>query len=103
MSTHQDDGAEASDLSSRMADLPAVTGFQLIRLLELDGWKRGRRGTHGQALYKRLSGENRTLVTVVPRTRASLPTGTLGGILSVKQTRLSRRRLIELIRKHGMQ
>ena len=85
-----------------MSDLPAITGFQLIRLLALDGWKRGRKGTHGQALYKHLSGENRTLVTVVPRTRTSLPRGTLGGILSVKQTRLGRNGLAALIRKYGL-
>ena len=85
-----------------MSDLPAITGFQLIRLLELAGWVRGQKGTHGQALYKHLSGEHRTLVTVVQRTRASLPKGTLGGILSVKQTRLGRKGLIELIRKHGL-
>ena len=85
-----------------MKNLPAITGFQLIRLLEADGWKRGRRGTHGQALYTYLQHERRTLVTVVPRTRASLPSGTLGGILSTKQTRLGRNGLAELIRKHGL-
>jgi predicted RNA binding protein YcfA (HicA-like mRNA interferase family) len=83
-------------------DLSAITGFQLIRLLELDGWQRGLRGTHGQHLYKYLAGERRTLVTVVPRTRASLPRGTLGGILSVKQTRLGRAGLVALIRAHGL-
>jgi predicted RNA binding protein YcfA (HicA-like mRNA interferase family) len=85
-----------------MKDLPAITGFQLIRLLELDGWSRGRRGTHGQALYKYLPDEKRTLVTVVPRTRAPLPQGTLGGILSVKQTRLGRAGLARLIQRHGL-
>jgi predicted RNA binding protein YcfA (HicA-like mRNA interferase family) len=85
-----------------MKDLPAITGFQLIRLLELDGWRRGRRGTHGQALYKFIPEEKRTLVTTVQRTRASLPRGTLGGILSMKQTRLGRDGLAELIRKHGL-
>jgi predicted RNA binding protein YcfA (HicA-like mRNA interferase family) len=85
-----------------MKDLPAISGFQLIRLLQLDGWAAGRRGTHGQALYKRIPPERRTLVTVVPRTRSRLPNGTLGGILSVKQTRLGRAGLAELIRKHGL-
>lgn len=85
-----------------MKDLPAITGFQLIRLLELDGWVLGQRGTHGQALRKYLEGEKRTLVTVVSRTTASLPKGTLGGILSVKQTRLGRNGLAALIRKHGL-
>ena len=85
-----------------MKDIPAITGFLLIRLLEADGWERGKRGRHGQALYKYLERERRTLVTVVPRTRASLPRGTLGGILSVKQTRLGRNGLAALIRKHGL-
>lgn len=85
-----------------MKDLAATTGFQLIRLLELDGWQRGRRGTHGQSLYKYLAHEGRTLVTVVPRTRASLPGGTLGGILSMKQTRLGRAGLARLIQEHGL-
>jgi predicted RNA binding protein YcfA (HicA-like mRNA interferase family) len=85
-----------------MDSLPAITGFQLIRLLELDGWQRGRSGTHGQALYKHLPDERRTVTTVVPRTRASLPTGTLGAILSVKQTRLGRNGLAALMEKYGL-
>lgn len=85
-----------------MKNLPAITGFQLIRLLELDGWERRRRVNHGQALRKYVRGQRRTLVTVVPRSRASLPSGTLGGILSVKQTRLSRNGLAALIEKHGL-
>ena len=85
-----------------MKNLPAITGFQLIRLLELDGWSRGKRDTHGQALRKYVKRKQRTLVTVVPRTRASLPSGTLGGILSVKQTQLGRKGLAALIKKHGL-
>lgn len=85
-----------------MKNLPAITGFQLIRLLELDGWTRGQRGTHGQAFFKHMPSMQQTLVTVVPRTRASLPTGALGGILSVKQTRLGRNGLARLIQRHGL-
>ena len=85
-----------------MKNLPAITGFQLIRLLELDGWNRGKRGTHGQTLRKFVRGQRRTLVTVVSRSRASLPSGTLGGILSVKQTQLGRKGLAALIEKHGL-
>ena len=84
-----------------MPDIPAITGYELIRLLELDGWVRGRRGTHGQAFYKYFSLEKRNRVTVVQRTRASLPSGTLGGILSVKQTGLGRKGLLELLAKQG--
>ena len=85
-----------------MKNLPAITGFQLIRLLQLGGWNRGKRGTHGQALYKYIKRMRRTLVTVVPRTRASLPASTLGQILSVKQTQLGRNGLAALIEKHGL-
>lgn len=85
-----------------MKNLPAITGFQLIRLLELDGWERGKGGTHGQALRKYVARAGRTLVTVVPEVSDSLPKGTLGDILSVKQTRLGRRGLAALIEKHGL-
>ena len=85
-----------------MKNLPAITGFQLIRLLELAGWERGKRGTHGQALYRYIKRKQTTLVTVVPRTRASLPASTLGQILSVKQTQLGRKGLAALIEKHGL-
>lgn len=83
-------------------DLPAITGFPLIRLLELDGWQPGRGGTHGQALYKYLPEQGRAVRTVVPRTRSPLPGGTLGAILSVKQTSLGRAALIALIQKYGL-
>jgi predicted RNA binding protein YcfA (HicA-like mRNA interferase family) len=85
-----------------MKDLPAITGFQLIRLLELDGWQRGKGGRHLQALWKYVVRAGRTLVTVVPEVSHSLPKGTLGDILSVKQTRLGRRGLGALIEKHGL-
>ena len=85
-----------------MKNLPAITGFQLIRLLLLDGWNRGKHGTHGQALYKYIKRKQKTLVTVVPRTRASLPASTLGQILNVKQTQLDRKGLAALIEKHGL-
>ena len=85
-----------------MSDLPAVTGFQLIRLLELDGWEPGRIARHGQTLRKWIEREKQTLVAFVPRKRASLPGGTLAGILGPKQTRLGRRGLGQLIRRHGL-
>ena len=84
-----------------MSDLPALSGYELIRLLELDGWQRGMRGTHGQSMYKYFASEGRKRVTVVSRTRARLPRGTLGGILGVKQTGLGRKGLLDLLRKHG--
>ena len=82
-----------------MKDLPVITGFQLIRLLELDGWVVHRRTRHGVALRKTQGG--RTFVAHVPSRRASLPSGTLSGILSVKQTGLGREGLVQLVRKYG--
>ena len=31
-------------------DLPAITGPELIRLLQENGWQTGRKATHGRAL-----------------------------------------------------
>ena len=86
----------------KMKDLPAITGFQLVRLLQLDGWVPDRKGRHGLALKKYMPDQKRTLVAIVPRTRTSLPKGTLGGILSTKQTGLRRDGLAKLIQKHGL-
>lgn len=66
-------------------ELPAITGLQLIKLLQKDGWKPGRKARHGRCLTKKMtSGE--TKVTFIPETRASLPDGTLSAILGQKQT-----------------
>jgi predicted RNA binding protein YcfA (HicA-like mRNA interferase family) len=43
--------------------LPAIKGKQLIRLLEKDGWKKGRYATHGQTMTKFDESSDRTLVT----------------------------------------
>lgn len=77
------------------ANLPAITGKQLIRLLISDGWEEKRRARHGVALSKTIGG--RTRVTVVPDTRASLPQGTLGNILCPLQTGLGRKGLSYLL------
>jgi predicted RNA binding protein YcfA (HicA-like mRNA interferase family) len=79
-------------------DLPAITGPELIKLLKADGWQEGRRATHGLTLTKKTD-EGRTLVTLVPTKSRSLPIGTLMAIL--RQTRLGREGLLELIEKHG--
>lgn len=86
-------------MSSRR-ELPAVTGKQLIKLLKNDGWAEGRIARHGKCLTKKFS--DRTRVTFVPNTRASLPPGTLSDILSVKQTGLGKFGLLKLIDKYGI-
>lgn len=80
--------------------IPAITGKQLINLLKKDRWEGGRRAAHGISLTKRIG--QRTRVTVVPHTRASLPRGTLQAILGPKQTGIGRRGLLELLNKYGI-
>lgn len=77
--------------------LPGISGIQLMRLLESDGWERLKPGTHGMVYLKRFGDETR--VTVIPNRRKPLPRGTLAGILGPKQTGLGRAGLIRLLRK----
>lgn len=81
-------------------DLPALSGFQLIRLLEFDGWTVKHKANHGWRLSKYIDG--RTRVTVVKATKDSMPKKTLGQILSVKQTRIGRNGLFNLVKKYGL-
>lgn len=80
--------------------LPAVSGKKLIRLLKKDGWAQKRRTKHGVSLAKSFG--DRTRVTVVPDTRASLDEGTLGAILGPKQTGIGKRGLLGLVNKYGI-
>ena len=77
--------------------IPAISGIQLIKLLEKDGWVKGRRTRHGIALTKFIG--ERTKVTVIPDTRAPLPEGTLRAILGTKQTGIGKRGLLELLNR----
>jgi len=81
-------------------EVPAITGKQLIKLLSKDGWKPGRKATHGITLTKYING--RTKVAFIPDTRASLGTGTLFGILGSKQTGIGREGIINLLNKYGL-
>lgn len=44
-----------------------------MRLLEGDGWIRGRRTNHGVSFHKQLPSENRPRFTVIPDKSAPLP------------------------------
>ena len=83
-----------------MAQLPGLTGRQLVRLLELDGRTRDlrQRSRHGIILKKTIEG--RTRIAVIPEKR--LVPDTLSRILSVKQTGIGRERLAQLIEEHGL-
>jgi predicted RNA binding protein YcfA (HicA-like mRNA interferase family) len=84
-----------------LSDIPAISGYQLIKLLCRDGWVPGRKATHGRCLTKKLP-NGRTLVTFVPETTASLPEGTLHAILSSKQTQIGKAGLVRLLNKYGI-
>ncbi|MBN2088934.1 type II toxin-antitoxin system HicA family toxin [candidate division KSB1 bacterium] len=83
-----------------MPNIPAITGNQLIKLLKKDGWESfGGKGSH---LKLKKSFDDRTRVTVVVETNDSLPKGTLGAILSHKQTDIGTEGLLKLIEKYGL-
>ncbi len=84
----------------KYTQLPALSGKQLIELLGKDDWIRQRRTTHGVALAKHFG--DRSKVTVIPDTSASLDDGTLGAILGVKQTGIGRKGLLDLANKFGL-
>lgn len=79
------------------SDLPAITGYQLIRLLEKSGWITGRKANHGRTMTKLIG--DRTRVTFIPETKGSLPSGTLMAILGLKQTGIGKEGLVKLITK----
>ena len=79
---------------------PALSGKQLIKLLRKDDWIPAGRTRHGIALAKRVGA--RTIVTIIPDTRAPLDDGTLGAILSVKQTCIGKKGLVDLVNKYGL-
>ena len=64
----------------------SISGQELMRLLERDGWIRGGRRTHGVFYSKQFPGESRPRSTFVPDKATPLPPSTLGAIFSVKQT-----------------
>ncbi|MYA62276.1 MAG: type II toxin-antitoxin system HicA family toxin [Dehalococcoidia bacterium] len=65
-----------------------ISGRELMRLLERDGWISGGRRTHGIFYYKRFPRESMPRSTVIPDKSSPLPRTTLGAILSLKQTGL---------------
>ena len=79
--------------------IPALTGLGLITLLKKDGWIEHRQATHGIALVKHF--EEGTRVTIVPKTKANLPIGTLMAILGEKQTGLGKKGLLRLLNIYG--
>lgn len=82
--------------------MPTISGRQLASLLRQDGWTEGRRTTHGIFFSKLFPGERIPRTTIIPDKTIPLLRGTLGAILSGKQTGLGREGLAELASKYGM-
>ncbi|MFW9951817.1 MAG: type II toxin-antitoxin system HicA family toxin [Candidatus Thorarchaeota archaeon] len=78
--------------------LPAISGNELIKLLQKDNWEITRKATHGVSL-KKFFPDGRYRVTIIPTSNESLPKGTLAAILGPKQTNLGHDGLIELLKK----
>ena len=74
-----------------------ISGRELMRLLESDGWIEGGKRNHGVFYSKQFPGEPYPRSTVIPDKTRTLPPTTLGAILSVKQTGLGRAGLQALI------
>jgi len=81
-------------------DLPAITGTQLVRLLEKDGWRQGRFSTHGLTMNKKYP--DRVRVTTIPQKKSALIDYTLSLILGPKQTGIGKRGLLDLLNKYGL-
>lgn len=79
-------------------DLPALTGPELIKLLKKDGWEEHGYRTHGLSLKKQFG--DKTRATIIPTSKKSLPSKTLGLILGPKQTGIGRSGLLKLLRRH---
>ena len=84
-----------------------MTCAKLERLLERDGWHKGRASKHGVVYRKTfvVDGRAETRVTVIPtkkhKRNKPIPRGTLREILGPKQTGLGGDGLRRLIDLHG--
>ena len=75
--------------------LPAISGTDLMALLEDNGWIFFKKSKHGFLYCKDFpSGRRRA---TIPNKSKSLPPGTLSAILSDKQTGLGRKGLLRLL------
>ena len=81
-----------------MNSLPVLSGRQLARLLEKDGWQRKRKSRHGIYLSK-VQGSD-YIPAIIPD-KPELKGHILNRILSKQQTCLGREGLARLIEKYG--
>lgn len=83
------------------ASLPAITGDQLVTLLEKDGWSNEGKTTHGISMQKLVDGRHRVVIIPCKKSR-SIPTKTLHDMLGMKQSGIGRSGLVDLIDKYGL-
>lgn len=77
--------------------LPAITGNQLIKLLEKDGWENAGYAKGGHTIKFRKHIDGRTLVTMIQPINRPLKDGTLSAILGSKQTKIGKEGLRKLL------
>lgn len=80
--------------------IPAITGDQLIELLQKDGWTTVRKTTHGISLFKDFGDFKR--LTIVRKGETPIASGTLAAILSLKQTGIGKKGLLQLLNTYGL-
>ncbi len=85
-----------------MTDFPSISGKQLIKLLDKDGWEIKRKTKHVMSLSKYFPELKRTLVTIIPDKNKPLTETTLGMILGLHQTRIGKKGLKALIDEYGL-
>ena len=83
-----------------MSQLPAISGNDLIALLQKDGWIIRKQMKHGLSLTKEFPDRTRRRTTV-KKTSESLPNSTLSAILGPLQTNIGRGGLLELLDKYS--
>jgi len=74
--------------------IPALSGVELIKLLRKEGWVEHRQTNHGVALTKKIN--DKTKVTIIPKSKTSLPKGILMAIFGPKQTGIGTKGLLDL-------
>jgi predicted RNA binding protein YcfA (HicA-like mRNA interferase family) len=78
----------------------SVTGYQLIRLLDEDGWYAHNYTDLFAVLTKPVGG--RSVVAIIPKTRRPLASSELEAIIGPDQASLGSKGLQHLIKEHGL-
>ncbi len=82
----------------RNFQIPALNGYQLIKLFVKDNWHYARKAKHGRSLWKLF--RDRKRVIIIPEDRKPLDQGTLAAILGPKQSKIGKAGLRKLLEKY---